>query len=141
MRCGGSCEHSLGASQVLLNTCDSTWRCVVKKIAAVLALAMIASSCAFGQALTSEEKRTLELKPGVVLLIVFVKGTFTFAAVPDLPIPFGHTSAGTGFIYRPDGYIITSGHVVEDSVQKDPRALDALNKAILEDIIKTIKSG
>src|SRR5208282_6667897 len=61
--------------------------------------------------------------------------------VPDLPIPFGHTSAGTGFIYRPDGYIITSGHVVEDAVQKDPRALDALNKAILEDISKTRKSG
>jgi serine protease Do len=113
----------------------------LKKVISLLALLMILSANCFAQQLAKEEKKTLELKPGVVLLILGFKGTFSFRLIPNLPIPFRDGVAGTGFIYRPDGYIITNGHVVQYANAKDPQSIEVLNRRILHDIVETVKSG
>jgi len=113
----------------------------VKKLACLVALiAVFSVPTVSGSELTAEEKRALELKPGVVLVVLTVSGTVTFNAFPK-PIPFGHSSAGTGFVYRPDGYIITNGHVVEDGNLKDPRSAQVRDRSIREDLARLIKSG
>jgi hypothetical protein len=60
----------------------------VKKTALLVAMMMFCSG-AFAQQLTKDEKRALELKPGVVLIVVYVRGTVTFNIFPQ-PIPFRH---------------------------------------------------
>ena len=112
----------------------------MKKFARLMVLLMFASQSSFAQQLTKDEKRTLELKPGVVLLVLSVTGTVTFSIFPQ-PIPIGHAIFGTGFLYRPDGYIITSGHVVEHANQKDPRSVQVWQESLKEDLIRSVKSG
>lgn len=112
----------------------------MKKIALALAFLIFASSSGFGQQLTKEEKRTLELKPGVVLLILGITGTVTFNIFQQ-PIPIGHYISGTGFIYRPDGYIITNGHVVQHANLKDPHSVDVWKQSLRDDLIRKVKSG
>jgi serine protease Do len=111
----------------------------VKKIAVLVAL-MLISSVAFAQQLTKEEKRALELKPGVALIVLGVMGQVTFNIFPQ-PIQIGHYVFGTGFIYRPDGYIITNGHVVEHANMRDPRSVDVWKESLREDLVRKIKSG
>jgi serine protease Do len=105
----------------------------VKKMALLVAV-MLASSSAFGQQLTKDEKRALELKPGVVLMVLVVRGSVSFNVCPT-PIPIGHSVYGTGFVYRPDGYIITNGHVVEHANQKDPHAIEVWQQSLRDDLI------
>jgi len=111
----------------------------VKKFAALVAFFLICSTT-FGQQLTKDEKRALELKPGVALIVLGVTGQVTFNIFPQ-PIQIGHYISGTGFIYRPDGYLITNGHVVEHANLKDPRSVDVWKQSLRDDLIRKIKSG
>ena len=94
-----------------------------------------------GSNLNPAEKRTLELTPGVVLVVV----TFSFTAeyVIDrqaLKKQWSYRETGTGFLYRPDGYLITNGHVVQHANTKDAHAqsdlVNLIVKAVLTSLIK-----
>ena len=66
--------------------------------------------------LTPESRRDLELQPGVVLIHVQFKATLgPWTVTPSV--------LGTGFLYRPDGYLITNGHVAQLANEKDPKAM------------------
>jgi serine protease Do len=94
-----------------------------------------------GSNLNSAEKRTLELTPAVVLVVV----TFSFTAEytinqQAMKKQWSYRETGTGFLYRPDGYLITNGHVVQHANTKDANAQSDLNnlivKAVLTGLIK-----
>jgi serine protease Do len=109
------------------------------RIAGVLLLlagmmATVSSSFGATPTLSAEAKRDLELQPGVVLIKVSFEATlgqFTCTAV----------ASGTGFLYRPDGYLITNGHVaqwarVDDSGAENARmdqAKPCLAKGVLQE--------
>jgi len=103
----------------------------VKKLACLIALLTFLSvSSLGGTQLTPEEKRTLELKPAVVLVLVSVKVEADFRGQPvQLRNPY-LTTAGSGFLFRHDGYLITNGHVVQNAKINDPQAKEALEEKL-----------
>lgn len=97
-----------------LRRCAGLWR---KVFAVILALLVwpSASCMAASSLLTPESRKALELQPGVVLIYVQFKATLG---------PWSVTPGfwGSGFLYRPDGYLITNGHVAQLANEKDPKA-------------------
>ena len=82
------------------------------------------------------EKQTLELTPGVVLVAVTYQVTATFQINDqEQKLEPSYTVTGTGFIYRPDGYIITNGHVVANANMKDAQAQADLRASIRQSIL------
>jgi serine protease Do len=88
-------------------------------------LAALTTACAFAQRtqISPEEIRSLEASPAVVLIAV------PYEFVAAIPTPQGivtlkrtRLSTGSGFLYRPDGYLITNAHVVSDAHANDAEA-------------------
>lgn len=83
--------------------------------------------------LNQAEKRTLELTPAVVIVEVTYEVAYRFQigknAYTGKAGPCGGT--GSGFIYRPDGYIITNGHVVEIANKQNTAARNVLLQSIM----------
>jgi S1-C subfamily serine protease len=86
--------------------------------------ASIASCFASTPLLSPEAKKDLDLQPGVVLIVVSFEATlgqFSCQAA----------ASGSGFLYRPDGYLVTNGHVAQWANKKDGSAASArMKKAI-----------
>jgi serine protease Do len=86
-------------------------------------LVMATASTCYAQAglLSPDARRDTELRPGVVRVIIRLTASFR-----GLTCKTG--VAGTGFLYRPDGYLITNGHVAQIANEKDEDALIAQRK-------------
>lgn len=91
--------------------------------------------------LTPEEKRAVELKPAVVLVAVQFKTKWILPGTPLQPIELEHTETGTGFLFRPDGYLITNGHVVADAYAKDQTATDARDLQLKRELNAALQNG
>lgn len=102
---------------------------------AIAALIALLAPLATAQ-LTPEEKRALEVKPAVVLVVVQYEAKWTFENI-SLKLP--HGELGTGFFFHPDGYLITNGHVVQHANLKDLEARASLQDELRADAIKSVK--
>jgi serine protease Do len=105
----------------------------------IVVVSLLAGSLWAGQ-LKPEEKRALELKPAVVLVVVDFKVKWTLEVLPK-PIELEHTETGTGFLFRPDGYLITNGHVVADANVKDQQATEARNLRLRAELLDALQKG
>jgi S1-C subfamily serine protease len=111
--------------------------------AAFLLLCLLVCLPAFSQAandkLTPDENAVLKHSPGVVLVIV----SYTVAVqIPGRDfgvLEFHPTATGTGFLYRPDGYLITNSHVIEDANLKDPQAQADHLKSIRSSVVRWVQ--
>jgi S1-C subfamily serine protease len=108
---------------------------MMKRWAIAVVIAVWAPLAALGQ-LTPEEKRAMEVKPAVVLVVVQYQAKWTYG---DISLKLPHGELGTGFFFHPDGYLITNGHVVQHANLKDLQAVESLQAELRADAIKSVK--
>lgn len=104
-----------------------------RRIARMLGVTLVGPLlAAAATALNPEARRDLELRPGVVLVFVPLK-----ASIPELGVQCadGRGVLGSGFMFRPDGYLITNGHVARFANVADPEAKRARDNAIGECLV------
>lgn len=94
------------------------------------------TSPAIAQQLKPDEKRALEAKPAVVLIVVEFKAKWTLG---DTSVTLTHREIGTGFFFHPDGYLITNGHVVQYANMKDLQAEKSRQEELKADNINKLK--
>lgn len=114
----------------------------LKSIVSVLLLLIATLPAQAGQ-LRPEEKQALGVRPAVALVLVQFATTYTSVGFPDAdPIKFTQGASGTGFFFRPDGYFITNGHVVQYyQAQKDNQAMAALQAFLIAQFVEKVQSG
>ena len=111
----------------------------MKRVLLFSLCALVLAGSVFGASrLIPSEKRSLELSPAVVLVDVSYQVTvkFQFSDMPEpkqFDIPYDAT--GSGYIYRPDGYLVTNGHVVQDANQENADAKNRLYERIRHEVI------
>jgi S1-C subfamily serine protease len=108
---------------------------MMKRWAIAVLLAVWAPLAALGQ-LTPDEKRAMEAKPAVVLVVVQYEAKWTYG---DISLKLPHGELGSGFFFHPDGYLITNGHVVQHANLKDLQAVESLQAELRADAIKSVK--
>jgi S1-C subfamily serine protease len=91
---------------------------------------------AFSDQLKPDEKRALEAKPAVVLVVVEFQAKWTLG---DSSVTLTHREIGTGFFFHPDGYLITNGHVVQYANMKDLQAEKSRQEELKADNINKLK--
>jgi serine protease Do len=94
------------------------------------------TSPAIAQQLKPDEKRALEAKPAVVLVVVEFKAKWTLG---DTSVTLTHREIGTGFFFHPDGYLITNGHVVQYANMKDLQAEKSRQDELKADNISKLR--
>src|SRR5260370_19800926 len=128
---------SPGAQWMLCKVNEVRRSCILKRLALLVLCAILPTGAIFGASRLKEaEKRTFELSPAVVLVTVSYQVTARFQ-IDDTPLELDgipYSSTGRAFVYRPDGYIVTNGHVVADANLKDAAAQEDLRRRITHDV-------
>ncbi|HEX4228684.1 MAG TPA: trypsin-like peptidase domain-containing protein [Bryobacteraceae bacterium] len=108
----------------------------------ILSLCLLAGTLAAddGQ-MSPQEKRVLEMTPGVVLVVVTYKVQLAIPRQNAEPLvsEYSLSLMGSGFLYRPDGYLITNAHVVADANVKDAQAQQARAERIIEYVMGALE--
>jgi serine protease Do len=102
--------------------------------ALVVGAILIFGSTLFAGQLTEGERQTLRFKPAIVYVQVMVEGrpVWNSESGPRQFDPIRLASSGTGFIVRPDGYVITNGHVVASALEPRESLVPRLRQAALQ---------
>ncbi len=85
--------------------------------------------------LSESSRRDAQLRPGVVYIQVQAVGTGVFpyrGQLVPLRCEKPATASGSGFLYRPDGYLVTNGHVAQLAYSKDAEAVQAQKEFVFE---------
>jgi serine protease Do len=99
-------------------------------LTALLAVLSAAVACnAQGPGLSPDARRDSEARPGVVVVTIEMKGA-------SMGFNCETGASGSGFLYRPDGYLITNGHVAQLANKKDDAALRAQKLFIFSSCLK-----
>jgi hypothetical protein len=97
-------------------------------------IVILFGSALFAGQLTEGERQTLRFKPAIVYVQVVIEGrpVWNSESGPRQFDPIRLASSGTGFIFRPDGYIITNGHLVAAAMESRESLVPSLRREALE---------
>jgi serine protease Do len=105
-------------------------RRIASSFAAALTLLGTGSIALAQGTLSPDARRDLELRPGIVRVYIKLTGAF-------LNVQCSGEFSGTGFLYRPDGYLITNGHVAQLANSKDAEAIRVQKQTIVDGCLRS----